>query len=168
MNRNEKRNWVIRILVDAAITIGVVLLLFRVLFNVVIIDGNSMLPTLRDGSIIFTKCQFYDLERGDIVVCDTDGYKGHIVKRVIAMEGDVLDIDFESGDVTVNGEVLDEPYIREETHQNLGTEFPLVVDDGCIFVLGDNRNNSLDSRSPNIGQIHVDDVRGKYLLSIAW
>lgn len=166
MSKEEGKYWLVRLLADAAITVAVVLILFRVLFNIVIIDGNSMLPTFRDGSIIITQCQFVDLERGDIVVCDTDGYDGAIVKRVIAVEGDTLDIDFDTGDVTLNGEVLDEPYIREATHQNMGTQFPLVVDKDHVFVMGDNRNNSLDSRSPDVGQIDQDDVRGKYLFSI--
>lgn len=166
MHHKEERSLVIRLLADAVITIGVVLLLFRVLFNIVIIDGNSMLPTFHDGSIIFTQCHFYDLDRGDIIVCDSDGYDGSLVKRIIAVAGDTLDIDFDTGDVAVNGETIDEPYIREKTRQNYGTEFPLTVDNGCVFVMGDNRNNSLDSRAPNIGQINVDNVRGKYLTSI--
>lgn len=166
MNCEEAKKYALRILADTAITVGIVFLLFRVLFNIVVVDGVSMLPTFRDGSVILTQCHFYEPQRGDIVVCDCDWYGGYIVKRIIAVEGDTIDIDFDTGDVTVNGEVIQEPYINEKTHENMGVEFPLVVGDGRVFVMGDNRNSSLDSRHPNVGTIERDDIKGKYLLSI--
>lgn len=162
----EKKKEFKQFLLEISITAVAVILLCRVFFNIIVVDGHSMVPTFQDGAIIITQCHFYDLEQGDIVVCDTDGYDGLIVKRVIAMEGDELDIDYDTGTVSVNGTVLDEPYILEPTHEDLGMEFPVTIQDGCVFVMGDNRNASLDSRSPDIGQISVDDIRGKYLITV--
>ena len=89
-----------------------------------------------------------------------------IVKRVIATEGQTVDIDFESGTVYVDGKALREPYIHNETTNEEGTVFPLTVAENCIFVLGDNRAVSLDSRSPQIGQIDRREVLGKALCLI--
>ena len=86
-----------------------------------------------------------------------------IVKRVIATEGQTVDIDFENGIVYVDDEALYEPYINTPTNNNLGTHFPLTVAEGCIFVLGDNRGVSRDSRDPVIGQVDKREVLGKAL-----
>ena len=84
-----------------------------------------------------------------------------IVKRVIATEGQTVDIDFEAGVVYVDGEALDEPYINEPTYMEEGTEFPLTVPEGCIFVMGDNRNHSSDSRDSRLGTVDTRCVLGK-------
>ena len=86
-----------------------------------------------------------------------------IVKRVIATEGQTVDIDFEQGIVYVDGEALYEPYINNPTNHTLGTQFPLTVAENCIFVLGDNRAVSRDSRDPAIGQVDEREVLGKAL-----
>ena len=84
-----------------------------------------------------------------------------IIKRVIAPEGQTVDIDFVEGIVYVDGVALDEPYTNTPTTLFEGVSFPLTVEDGCIFVLGDNRNDSLDSRSREIGQIDKREILGK-------
>lgn len=160
----EKAAW--RLLGDVVVTIIVMFLMLHVFFNIIIIDGDSMEPTFQDNTIIVTQCKFYDLDRGDIVVCDVDGYEGYIVKRIIGKEGDVIDIDFRTGDVIVNDTVVEEPYILEPTYENFGMEFPLKVRRSNLFLLGDNRNNSYDSRAPAIGQVKIEDVKGKYLFKI--
>ena len=83
---------------------------------------------------------------------------------MIATEGQTGDIDFDSGTVFVDGEALQEPYIHNETTNEEGMIFPLTVAENCIFVLGDNRSVSLDSRSPQIGQIDRREVLGKAIL----
>ena len=86
------------------------------------------------------------------------------VKRVIAKGGDTISIDYASGTVTVNGEVLDEDYIAEPTYLGYDVEFPYTVPEGTVFVMGDNRNNSLDSRSSYVGCIDERDILGKVLV----
>ena len=86
-----------------------------------------------------------------------------IVKRVIAMEGQTVDINFDTGEVFVDGVLQDEPYINEPTYRDNGTQFPLTVPENCIFVMGDNRNHSTDSRDPRIGCVDQRYVLGKAL-----
>ena len=84
-----------------------------------------------------------------------------IVKRVIATEGQTVDVDFVNGVVSVDGTALSEPYIREETHLSEGTEFPLTVPEGCVFLMGDNRNDSRDSRDPLLGAVDTRNLIGR-------
>ena len=134
-------------------------------FRIVIVSGSSMKATLLDGDyLLLLSSTFYrSPERGDIVVISKSSFdKGEpIVKRVIATEGQKVDIDFEKGIVYVDGKALEEPYTFTPTTNAEGITFPVTVDDGCIFVLGDNRGISLDSRSREIGMIDCREVIGK-------
>lgn len=141
-------------------------LLFGVLFRLVIVSGDSMWPTLKSGSLVLSQYAFYEPERGDIVICDPESYGRTIIKRIIGIGGDTIDVDFENGAVYVNGEALDEPYVAEKMVRNEDAEFPITVEEGFVFVLGDNRNHSSDSRSPSIGQIPEDRISGRYLGTI--
>lgn len=144
-----------------------VILVFLLLFRVIVVTGDSMYDTLWDGDFLLLLSNvFYSRpEQGDIVVISKKSFdEGKpIVKRVIATEGQTVDIDFEQGIVYVDGQALQEPYIRDLTTQDRGTKFPLTVAPGCIFVLGDNRPVSRDSRAPEIGQIDTREVLGKAL-----
>ena len=102
---------------------------------------------------------------GDIIVASKDSFKNGepIIKRIIATEGQTVDIDFEAGIVYVDGNALDEPYVNTPTNLKEGSTFPLTVAEGCVFVMGDNRNDSLDSRSTEIGQIDCREIMGKVL-----
>lgn len=141
-----------------------VFLIFTLVFRVVGIDGNSMLPTLKDGDWIAVSGVTSSVERGDIVVITQPWERNvPIIKRVIAVGGDTVYIDFSSGSVYVNGTELDEPYIAELTRLSYDIEFPLTVEEGKLFVMGDNRNDSLDSRSSKIGMIDERYVFGKAL-----
>lgn len=144
-----------------------VILVFLLLFRVIVVTGDSMYDTLWDGDFLLLLSNvFYSRpEQGDIVVISKKSFdEGKpIVKRVIATEGQTVDIDFEQGIVYVDGQALQEPYIRDLTTQDRGTRFPLTVAPGCIFVLGDNRPVSRDSRAPEIGQIDTREVLGKAL-----
>ena len=104
--------------------------------------------------------------QGDIIVAAKDSYGNGtpIVKRIIATEGQVVDIDFESGVVSVDGKTLDEPYIKNLTKLSEGMVFPLKVEEGCVFVMGDNRMNSKDSRDPVIGLIDKREILGKAIV----
>ena len=106
------------------------------------------------------------IKEGDIIVAAKDSYGNGtpIVKRIIATEGQVVDIDFETGMVTVDGEILNEPYIKSLTKMSEGVVFPLKVEEGCVFVMGDNRMNSKDSRDPVIGLIDEREILGKAIV----
>ncbi len=149
----------------SAIVICILLFLFAV--RVVSVDGSSMVPTLHNGERVVITRIFTAPKQGDIVVLTQHSYgDDSLVKRVIATEGQTLDIDFDRGVVTVDGVVLDEPYIAELTHKRLDMTGPVTVKEGCIFCMGDNRNESTDSRSNRIGQIDTRSVLGKVLFRI--
>ena len=141
-----------------------VVLVFTFLIRLIGVDGHSMVPTLQNGDrlLVLSSLLDHDYEYGDIVVLREESFlEEPIVKRVIATEGQTVDIDFEAGIVYVDGEVLDEPYINEPTYMEEGTEFPLTVPEGCIFVMGDNRNHSSDSRDSRLGTVDTRCVLGK-------
>ena len=143
----------------------VVMLLFLVVFRVILVTGDSMYSTLWDGDYLLLVSRMFSPEpkQGDIVVISKQSFDdgSPIVKRVIATEGQQVDIDFESGTVYVDDIPLTEEYTHQKTTDPEGTVFPLTVEEGHIFVLGDNRGVSLDSRSPMIGQIDRREVLGK-------
>ena len=141
-----------------------VVLLFTFVVRLIGVDGHSMVPTLQDGDrlLVLNAMLDNDYEYGDIVVLRKDTFMEEpIVKRVIATEGQTVDIDFASGSVYVDGELLEEDYINEPTYVEEGTEFPLTVPEGSIFVMGDNRNHSSDSRSSDLGTVDTRYVIGK-------
>lgn len=145
----------------AASAVFVIFLLFTFLFRAVGVVGESMLPTLSSGDWLLVSANSSDIEHGDIVIItQPNATEKSLVKRVIALEGDVVNIDFLLGTVTVNGKILDEDYILEPTEKEFDVEFPLTVQPGQVFVLGDNRNNSLDSRSTQVGCIDEDYILG--------
>ena len=161
--QDELYDWVQSI----AVILAVVILLFTFVFRIIGVDGDSMNPTLEDRDWMVVSNLFYEPKYGDIVILTKDSFMEQpIVKRVIATEGQVVDIDFTTGVVTVDGTVLDEPYIAEPTKRNLGLEFPAVVPDDCIFVMGDNRNHSSDSRDPSLGMIHKQYIIGRLLFRV--
>jgi signal peptidase I len=149
----------------SAIVICILIFLFVV--RVVSVDGGSMTPTLLNGEKVIISRLYNEPRQGDIVVFTKKSFGDEsLVKRVIATEGQTIDIDFDRGIVTVDGVQLDEPYIAELTHRALDMHTPLTVDEGCIFVMGDNRNESTDSRSNRIGQVDKRCVLGKVLLRV--
>ena len=169
--KKETRSWQQSLMLyvhDIMCMLLVVMLLFLVVFRVILVTGDSMFSTLWDGDYLLLLSEmFCDApQRGDIVVISKQSFDDGkpIVKRVIATEGQTVDIDFDSGTVFVDGEALQEPYIHNETTNEEGMIFPLTVAENCIFVLGDNRSVSLDSRSPQIGQIDRREVLGKAIL----
>lgn len=150
---------------DIACLLCVVLVLFLLVFRVAVVSGSSMYNTLVDGDyLLLLGNVFYTTpKRGDIVVISKASFDNGmpIIKRIIATEGQQVDIDFEAGIVYVDGQALEEPYTFTPTNQGEGVEFPLTVEDGCVFVLGDNRNISKDSRNPEIGLIDTREILGK-------
>ena len=150
---------------DLIYMLAIVMVLFMLLFRIVIVSGTSMYSTLHDGDwlLVTGSILYKDPQPGDIVVASKDSFNDGepIIKRVIATEGQTVDIDFEAGIVYVDGVALHETYTYTPTNIQEGNAFPITIADGCIFVLGDNRNNSRDSRHPDIGMIDTREVLGK-------
>ena len=143
----------------------VVVAIFTFVIRMMGVDGHSMLNTLQHGDrlLVVNSMLYHDYKYGDIVILRKHGVfdDDTIVKRVIAVEGQTVDIDFAEGIVYVDGEALEEDYIREPTYTAEGTEFPLTVPEGSIFVMGDNRNGSSDSRDYRLGTVDTRYVIGK-------
>lgn len=152
------------------ISLTVIVLLFTFAVRLIGVDGSSMVPTLqdRDKVILLNNLLYHDPQKGDVVVLAKKSFQDGqpIVKRVIATGGDTVDIDFTAGEVFVNGEKLNEPYINEPTHEQLTMIFPQTVPEGCIFVMGDNRNRSTDSRDVSIGMVDTRYVLGHVLARV--
>lgn len=160
---------------DVIYLLAAVTLIFVFAVRLVGVQGDSMLPTLHNRDYLILESNFLyngdDLRYGDVVVLNAPHYQQHgegpIVKRIIATEGQTVDIDFTTGEVYVDGVLLVEDYINAPTLHNwegdLGLEYPAVVPEGCVFVLGDNRNNSMDSRYAPIGMVPEQYVLGKVL-----
>jgi signal peptidase I len=124
-----------------------------------------MLRTLHNEDRVIMWSLFYKPNSGDVVIIKTGSYGDRpLVKRVVAVGGQTVDIDFDAGEVIVDGAVLREDYINEPTHERLNFEGPVTVPEGHIFVMGDNRNRSLDSRSDSVGFVDVRNVLGKVML----
>ena len=164
----EKMDWkksIVLYLHDVIYMLSVILIIFLLIFRVIVVSGSSMRTTLVDGDYLLLSGNFLygEPEYGDIVVVSKEGYDDGkpIVKRVIATQGQTVDIDFDAGIVFVDGQALDEPYVNTPTNLPEGVSFPLQVEENCYFVMGDNRNNSRDSRSPEIGQVDRREILGK-------
>lgn len=155
---------------DLVTYVSVIIILFLLIFRVIVVSGDSMYSTLWDGDylLLISNLFYGEPEQGDIIVISKQSYDDGtpIVKRIIATEGQIVDIDFEFGIVYVDGLPLDETYVNTPTNRDEGMDFPLIVEKDCYFALGDNRNNSKDSRSPDIGQIDRREILGKAIFLI--
>ena len=138
---------------------------FNLVVRLSVVDGQSMDPTLEHGELMLVWSLGYSPKQGDIVIVNKTIARGFlheqaIVKRVIALGGQTVDIDYGEGVVYVDGEALDEPYILEPTRRRIDFEDETVVPDGCLFVLGDNTAEAIDSRASSVGLIRSDEVLG--------
>ena len=171
----EPKNWKQALFqeLDVVYVFVVFMLIYLLLFRVVVVTGDSMNQTLLDGDMLLlaSNTVYRNPRQGDIIVASKDSYRGGecIVKRVIATEGQVVSIDFENRIVYVDGQPLEESYtfFAENDDRPMiqeGITFPQTVPEGCVFVMGDNRNVSLDSRSPTIGFIDQREILGKAII----
>ncbi len=163
--QNTREKNILSYLHDLVFGLVGVLLVFMLIFRMVVVSGPSMNRTLIDGdSLILLNNVLYNRPKyGDIIVASKNSFKDGepIIKRVIATEGQTVDIDFYEGVVYVDGIALDEPYTNTPTTLQEGVQFPCTVPEGCVFVMGDNRNDSMDSRSQEIGMIDLRQILGK-------
>lgn len=154
------------------ISLALVLVLLTFFARITTVVGDSMLPTLHNGERLFVMCAGYKPEKGDIVVVQDDksAINYPIVKRIIATGGDTVEFDFENWLVYVNGELLEEDYINKIDYvgmRSYGCAGKVTVPEGYVFVMGDNRNNSTDSRDSRLGCVSNDDVIGKVAFRIS-
>ena len=152
---------------DIICLLAVLMVVFVLVFRVVVVSGSSMYSTLWSGDYLLVLSSTFSGEPkyGDVIVASKDSFNDGepIIKRVIATEGQVVDIDFQAGIVYVDGVALEETYTFTSTNVSEGMEFPLTVEEGCVFAMGDNRNRSRDSRYPDIGQIDEREILGQAL-----
>lgn len=150
-----------------AVIVLVIIFLFTFVVRIIVVDGESMENTLHHGDIVLTWSLGYTPKQGDIVVLTKETFReASIIKRVIATEGQTVDIDYSTSTVYVDGVALEEDYIKE--YMQVPTYGDVVnhitVPEGCIFVMGDNRNHSSDSRYPTIGVVDVRCVIGQAVM----
>ncbi len=145
-----------------------IVLIFMFVIRVVGVDGESMLPTLNDRDWLVISNMFYEPEQGDIVVLAKKSFLDGkmIVKRIIATEGQEIDIDFDRGVVYVDGKALDEPYTADLTHREFDMVFPVTVPEDSVFVMGDNRNHSSDSRDTRLGMVNEKYIMGRLIFRL--
>ena len=149
-----------------ASSIVAIMIIFTFVFRIVGVSGPSMMETLQDGDWLIVSAFITEPERGDIVIItQPNAFNEPIVKRVIAIEGDTIDIDFENATVKINGKIINEPYLGSPTSIDEGAwQYPITLKEGQVFVMGDNRMHSSDSRSPDIGLIEEHYILGQVLM----
>ncbi len=149
-----------------ASSIVAIMVIFTFVFRIVGVSGPSMEETLQDGDWLIVSAFVTEPERGDIVIItQPNAFNEPIVKRVIAVEGDKVDIDFENAIVKINDKVINEPYLGSPTTIDEGAwDYPITLKEGQLFVMGDNREHSSDSRSPDIGLINEKYILGQVLM----
>ena len=161
---------VLQYLHDMIFMLAIIMVVFLLFFRMVVVSGPSMYSTLWDGDwlLVLSNVFYQEPQKGDIIIASKQSYNAGepIVKRVIATEGQKVDIDFEAGIVYVNDVALEEDYTYTMTNVEEGMAFPLIVSEGCVFAMGDNRNRSRDSRYPDIGLIDKREILGKAVFLI--
>lgn len=149
-------------------SVSVVVVVFAFAVRIVGVSGQSMRETLQHGDKLLVVNGYLcgDYRQGDIVIFQRPDFEDGelIVKRVIAKAGQTVDIDFGAGVVYVDGEALEEPYTREPTWLDEGLEFPVTVPEGCVFLMGDNRNDSKDSRYADLGPVDTRHIIGRAVM----
>jgi len=161
--KKEILDWVFTL----GLAVVIALLIRNFVFTLVLVDGDSMYPTLHDGDRLVVSRLPYTPKNGDIIIFKPKSNpKKVFVKRVIATEGQTIYIDYAEGKVYVDGVAIDEPYIKEKMNQSpyFQQTGPQVVPENCVFVMGDNRNNSHDSRASDIGMVDRKSILGKAVL----
>lgn len=150
---------------DLICVLAIFMFVYMLMFRVVVVVGPSMYNTLVDGDrlLLVSNVLYRNPKQGDVIVASKKSFRDGecIIKRVIATEGQAVDIDFQLGVVYVDGVALQEDYTYTMTNLDEGMQFPLIVPDNCVFAMGDNRNASMDSRNPQIGFVDKREILGK-------
>lgn len=139
-----------------------VCVLFTFVFKISSVSGDSMLPTLHHGNQVLITARDWSVASGDIVVVSQPNIMEKVlIKRVIATEGQTVTVDAAAHQVLVDGVVLNEPYVAEPILKQGAWHYPITVPQGCVFVMGDNRNHSTDSRDLEVGMIDTRYIVGE-------
>ena len=145
----------------------VIVILFSFFVRSIGVRGESMLDTLHEGDFLIVSDLFYDPKPGDVIIVTKKTFmQDSIVKRVIATGGQTIEVDYRTNEVRVDGVVRDEPYVRESMIEKGDMTYPLTVPEGCVFVMGDNRNHSTDSRFSSLGIVDERYIVGHVLLRV--
>jgi signal peptidase I len=163
--REQRKKSRHRLYIDLIITAAVVIVLFNVIGGIAVVQGDSMRPNLTNGSIAL----FYRIGnkylRNDVVIFKPSGENELLIKRIVAVAGDKVDIDDKTGTLVINGVTQQQDTIIGKTYtRDGGVTFPLIVPNGCVFVMGDNREVALDSR--NLGSINIKNLIGKVVFEV--
>ena len=144
------------------------ILIFMFIGRPIGVEGKSMLQTFKHDDRVVISNLFYTPDNGDIIVFQSPSelFEYPLVKRVIAVAGQTVDIDFDEGNVYIDDVVIPEPYLTTVTSERYNFVEPVTVPDGFVFVLGDNRNSSIDSRDNAVGLVDTRYILGKVLLVI--
>ena len=158
------------------ILLAVLVVVLRNVMGTVLVKGSSMEPNFNHGDLVFINKLSTSVgspDYGDVVICKLDEGASYenIIKRVIGLPGDEIDIlesdyDDEVFELYVNGEYIEEPFLGEPMMTEGNIDYPFEVPEDSYFVMGDNRNESLDSRRESVGAIHKDDLMGKVVLRL--
>jgi signal peptidase I len=167
MLKNRIKNPILRGMVEWLVSLGLAVLLFFVvrgfLFRIAHVDGNSMMPTLEHGDMVVLNRLVYvfsDPQVGDIVAFPyAENPSEYYIKRIIAAPGDIVDLS--EGFFFVNGLLLEDEFSAEPTRVMGDVNFPITIEEGRFFVLGDNRNGSQDSRTTSVGTVPASDMIGR-------
>ena len=155
--KSETYDWIEAIVFSVA----VIVLVFTFIFRIVGVEGSSMLNTLQDGNRVIISDINYTPKQFDIVVLSTKAVTKPIIKRVVAVGGQTVNIDYSTNTVYVDGKAIKEKFIKDTMVKMGDVALPARVPEGCVFVMGDNRNDSLDSRYQVIGMIDDRNILGK-------
>ena len=157
--RRETYDWIQSLMASLIVCVC----FFAFFVRVIDVSGNSMNPTLKNGDKMLVSDVMYDPQAGDVVVFKSNTYDPNkaLVKRIIATEGQEINMDFANGIVYIDGEPLAESYINDLTYNKLDFIGPKTVPEGCVFVMGDNRNASIDSRKNEIGMLDTRLIIGR-------
>lgn len=174
--RRDLFDWLQLLVIVLVIVVG----MFTFVVGVIGVDGSSMYPTLHHRDLMLVQRIAYEPEAGDVIVLRKDGTfeDRALVKRIIATGGQTVYIDYTANTITVDGEVLSEPYINYEHDAEYGDDYmalrydldsqyvnrEFTVPEGCLFVCGDNRNHSSDSRAAELGMVDECYVIGRVLM----
>ena len=147
--------------------VAVIAIVFTFVTRVLVVSGASMNPTLNNGDTVAISSLKRSFDYGDIViVAQPNAMHKTLIKRVIAVGGQTVDIDTEKGVVYVDGKALDEPYVNAPVHDRENFEGKITVPKGSVFVMGDNRNASTDSRDARLGCVDTRYIMGRVYFTL--